>query len=158
MMRLERRASLLVALCLLTSAATVAGCVTPSMLLINDQGQVIRCSAQGWGYVGAPMAQMAQESCVKDYKKVGYYELPDVVVGFIFEPGSTRIKSVTAGSAAEEVGVRAGDLVTQIDGRAIRNNRDLADLLAHWKAGDMLVIDVTRGAETLEFRPVVRQR
>jgi len=158
MMRLPRRASLLVAFYLFASVATLAGCVTPSTLLINDQGQVIRCSAQGWGYVGAPMAQMAEESCVKDYKKLGYYELPDVAVGFIFEPGSTRIKSVTTGSAAEEVGVRAGDLVTQIDGRAVRNNRDLADLLAHRKAGDMLVIDVTRGAETLEFRPVVRKR
>src|SRR5438093_4958035 len=49
MMRLARRASLLGTFCLLASAATLAGCVTPSTLLINDQGQVIRCSAQGWG-------------------------------------------------------------------------------------------------------------
>jgi GAF domain len=111
MMRL-RRASVIVVLALLTSAATFAGCVTPSTLLINEQGQVVRCAAQGWGYVGAPMAQQIEASCVKDYRKLGYYGLPDVIVGFIFEPGSTRIKSVTTGSAAEEVGIRAGDLVT----------------------------------------------
>jgi C-terminal processing protease CtpA/Prc len=159
MMRLGRRASLLVALCLLTSAATLAGCVTPSTLLINpDQAQVVRCAAQGWGYVGAPMAQQIEASCVKDYKKLGYVELPDVVIGFIFEPGNSRIKSVATGFPAEEVGIQVGDLVIQIDGRPIRNNRDLFDVMTHRKAGDALVISVTRGAETIEFRPIVRNR
>jgi hypothetical protein len=30
--------------------------------------------------------------------------------------------------------------------------------MTHRKAGDVLVINVTRGAEALEFRPIVRNR
>jgi hypothetical protein len=50
----------------------LTGCVAPSQWLQRPDGQMVRCSAAGWGWIGAPLAEHSFNVCVEDYKKVGY--------------------------------------------------------------------------------------
>ena len=54
----------------------VAGCATPHMLLVNDQGVTVRCSATGVGLYSAVAANQTFKGCVEDYKRLGYHEMP----------------------------------------------------------------------------------
>ena len=63
-----------------------------------------------------------------------------------------RVGSVTAGSPAGKAGVREGDTVTKVDGKAIRDADGVADAIASRQPGDEIEVEVTRGGstETLE--------
>jgi hypothetical protein len=60
----------------LTSALSLtialAACATPSDLMQARDGSVYRCASAGWGWVGAPLALMAEQRCVDDATKLGY--------------------------------------------------------------------------------------
>ena len=60
---------------------------------------------------------------------------------------------MTAGGPAEKAGVRQGDTVTKVDGKAIADPDGVADAIAGHAPGDRIEIEVTRaGAErTLEI-------
>ena len=137
-----------------------SGCATPSTLLMNQQGQVIRCASSGWGYVGAPMAQLSHDRCVSDYKKLGYLELPDVRLGFVPEYLDTSIvvKSIVPGSPAQRVGLQAGDRIKTMDGTIVQTHRDLSTVLSAKRPGDQLIVVVERDGAVLEFAPIVEKR
>jgi S1-C subfamily serine protease len=140
-------------------AAILAGCATPSTFLVNNDGQMIRCYATGWGYVGAPMAAVSHDQCVSDYRKVGYFELPDVVLGVRFDAASPpQITSTDPGSPAAQVGILRGDLLQSVEGLPVKNYRDLANVLRQRKAGDRVSVVVVREGSTLEFTPALAQR
>lgn len=54
-----------------------AGCYTNAQVLVRPDNPKdwVRCANSGWGYVGAPMAAVAQHGCVADAKRLGYVEL-----------------------------------------------------------------------------------
>jgi hypothetical protein len=60
-------------------ATLLAGCVAPSQMMVNGQGQMVRCSATGWGYIGAPLAYHPKNVCVADYEKIGYRPIEETV-------------------------------------------------------------------------------
>lgn len=53
----------------------VSGCVSSSKPLQNAQGQVMECRAEGWGWLGAPLAKSMQNDCVERLKSQGFVEL-----------------------------------------------------------------------------------
>jgi len=59
---------------------------------------------------------------------------------------------VTAGSPAAQAGVRQGDTVTKVDGRAIAAPADISDAIASHAPGERVAVEVTRGGSprTLE--------
>lgn len=63
---------------LLIVAALLAGCATPSTMLVNDKGQYMRCASMGAGLVGMSVATMAYNHCVDDAKSIGFKEVPKV--------------------------------------------------------------------------------
>lgn len=65
------RTLLTISLC----ALVLGGCAAPSTLLVNNQGQVGRCAAAGWGLAGASLAMMAQSRCVEDAERLGFAPL-----------------------------------------------------------------------------------
>jgi putative serine protease PepD len=56
-----------------------------------------------------------------------------------------QVGSVTAGSPAAQAGVRQGDTVTKVDGKAIAAPEDISDAIAAHAPGERIEVEVTRG-------------
>jgi S1-C subfamily serine protease len=61
------------------------------------------------------------------------------------------VAEVVPASAAERAGMKNGDVVTEIDGRRIRNFDDLRAAISRKNPGDRIRVKVRRGEEALEM-------
>jgi serine protease Do len=61
-----------------------------------------------------------------------------------------EITDVVPDSAADEAGLRAGDLILAVDGRTISTNDDLSDAIASYNAGEEAVLTVRRDGRRIE--------
>jgi len=68
------------------------------------------------------------------------------------------VVAVTAGGAADRAGVRAGDLVTAINGRTTPTLASLFDLLAGLKVGDTATVTVSRAGASRAISVVLEQQ
>jgi hypothetical protein len=50
----------------------LCGCVSSTDVLVNSEGEQVKCSAMGYGWVGAPAALIMKNKCMNDYKEMGY--------------------------------------------------------------------------------------
>jgi S1-C subfamily serine protease len=66
------------------------------------------------------------------------------------------IETVDPGSAAAAAGLRAGDRVVKIDGRAIKSGRDLRNAVGLLEVGNTSLLAVVRGASEIDIRVQVR--
>lgn len=55
--------------------------------------------------------------------------------------GAARIEEVTPGSAAERLGLVAGDVVLQVNGQPVTTSKQLADLINDRNAGDSVTVE-----------------
>jgi putative serine protease PepD len=62
--------------------------------------------------------------------------------------GGVGVNSVENGSGAHNAGVKAGDVITKIDGKAVTTATELRAVIAAHKPGDKLTLTVVRGGET----------
>lgn len=60
------------------------------------------------------------------------------------------IRDVYDGSAADEAGLRSGDVITEIDGRPIRSAAELTEMVARHRPGDKIKIVYYRGEKRHE--------
>jgi putative serine protease PepD len=73
--------------------------------------------------------------------------------------GGAQVAQVTAGGPAAAAGLRAGDVVTEVDGETVRNPEDVASAIDDDEPGDRIEVKVRRGgsertlAVTLGDRP-----
>ena len=58
------------------------------------------------------------------------------------------VSDVQAGSAAAKAGLRAGDVITAIDGKQVQSNRDVGAIIKNKKAGDSIEIEYQRSGDT----------
>ena len=54
----------------------LASCAAPNYQLANNKGQTARCSSFGAGIVGTLMAVSMAQTCVNEYQKQGYHQVP----------------------------------------------------------------------------------
>jgi membrane protease YdiL (CAAX protease family) len=54
------------------------------------------------------------------------------------------VTMVAAGGTADHAGIKAGDIVTALDGTAVRNFREVSAIVRRKRAGDSITIDFTR--------------
>ena len=66
---------------------------------------------------------------------------------FAFEGPGVRVQQVMPGSAAEESGIIAGDVILAIDGATVTDLRSFSDLLKARVPGDAVEVTVLRGDE-----------
>jgi putative serine protease PepD len=62
-----------------------------------------------------------------------------------------QVQGVAAGSPAAAAGLRAGDLITALDGSAVEGPSQLVDDLAALKPGDKVTLTLTRGSKTINL-------
>jgi putative serine protease PepD len=61
------------------------------------------------------------------------------------ENGGARVASVVGGGPAADAGLRAGDVITSLDGHRVEDSGDLSNLVDEHKPGDDAAIVVRRG-------------
>ena len=69
-----------------------------------------------------------------------------------------QVESVKSGSPAEQAGLKAGDIVTAIDGKSVANADDLTALVATYKPGDTAKLTVKRIGSTQTISVTFGQR
>ena len=67
------------------------------------------------------------------------------------QPGAT-VAQVTAGGAAEQAGLQPGDVVTAVNGEAVKDPTDLAGQIAAREPGESVTLTVRRGGATVEVQ------
>ena len=68
------------------------------------------------------------------------------------------IQEVTPDSPASRAGLRAGDVVTSIDGQAVQSNSELVAAIRGHKPGDKVTLGVTRGGNETTITATLTQR
>ena len=143
--------------------------------LLNDRGEVIgvntaiRADANGIGFaipintVKAVSDRLARgESIAHPFIGIQMLSLtPEIArennrdpnAGFnLPERDGVLVMRVLAASPAEEAGLRQGDVITQIDGQAVRNAEGLQRIVENSRVGQVLRLQVLRGDRTLSLR------
>ena len=67
-------------------------------------------------------------------------------------PGGAVVGTVHPGTPAERAGLRQGDIVVEIDGRAVRSAADLEAALASLTSGQTVAVDVRRDGRPIRLR------
>jgi serine protease Do len=70
-------------------------------------------------------------------------------------PGGAEVRSVETGGPADKGGLRAGDVVIEVNSKAVRDNNDLVSLIAGTKPGTTIPIRVVRQKKTLTLNVTV---
>jgi serine protease Do len=81
---------------------------------------------------------------------------PQLAEYFGVKDGGVLVSSVTAGSTAEKAGVKAGDVITSINGDRVRNYNDLREGLRDAPSGD-ITIGVTRDKKDTTLKGTIEQ-
>lgn len=76
----------------------------------------------------------------------------------IEEPGGMYIAEVVAGGAAEAAGIKPGDVLTQIGGKAMNTTADVQETIAKLRPNDKIKVAVRRGGSVREYDVTLRNR
>lgn len=77
------------------------------------------------GYLGATVVNVNE-----DAKEL--YDMPEGA--FVYE--------VTEGSAADQAGIRKGDIITKFDGEAVSSSDDLIDMISYYAVGETVTVEL----------------
>lgn len=72
-------------------------------------------------------------------------------------PQGVYVYAVGEGSAAEEAGIRQGDIITAIDGQSVGNPDELNEVKNKHKAGESVSLSIWRGGETMEVALILHE-
>jgi len=140
--------------------------------LLNIAGEVIgintaiRGNAQGLGFA-TPIAtakrllpQLKQGKVTRGYLGMQIQEVTDQIAQ-AFGLNETRgalVQSVEPGKPAAQAGLQAGDVIVEIDGRPIRNNRELIDYISYQPVGTNVQVTVLRNGQRRTLTAKTAQR
>ncbi len=123
----------------------LAGCVFQSQILMNNQAQGVHCPF------------MNRDSCVEYYKQMGYVEIEKVGMVGVMTAEDCSVTKVFKDSPADRAGIKVGDVIVSVNGKAVKNNRELS-IASFGLAGDPVELKVRRGKEGFTFKIVRGQR
>jgi membrane-associated protease RseP (regulator of RpoE activity) len=90
--------------------------------------------------------------------KSGYGPDFGSVPDFTEIPNGVRFADIRPGSPAAKAGLRAGDILTEFDGKPIQNLYDFTYALRAKKPGQEVLVKVLRGSETIEAKVLLTER
>src|SRR5262249_52598978 len=82
-----------------------------------------------------------------DTVKIGGGRVPGylgVTSDDVAKEGGAKLASVTEGAPSQGAGLKAGDIVTAVDGKAIKKSEELSDAIGTRKPGDTVTLTLTR--------------
>lgn len=85
-------------------------------------------------------------------------ERPYLGIHYIQRARGAEVQEVIPGSPAEEAGLRVGDLIRKVDGRAVNSSHPLADVLSAYRPGDRVVLTVEREGREIEIPVTLGRR
>jgi hypothetical protein len=84
------------------------------------------------------------------------YHVTSSLLGAQVDPaqraGGAKIEKITPTSVAEKAGLKVGDVITQLDGKAVENAEAFHKLLAAKKPGEAFSVNVTRGGQSMDVK------
>ena len=128
--------------------------------LLDSKGRVIGVNSQiatGGSNANSGVGFAVPADIVKDVvpKLIADGKIDRAYVGLSSSEDPSRpgalVRTVTLSGPAAEAGVRTGDLVTSIDGKAIRNPSDLGKAVNALKPGRTVKLELRRGNGTEEL-------
>ena len=143
---------------LFIAALFLVGCVSPSTLMVNREGQGMRCASTGWGTGGVLAATASHSSCVSDFNKLGYVKLPDVWLGVTPTDWKGPVIAKEVEGPAMTAGIQVSDQFLSIDGKPITTYLDTFKALNGKSVGDKVKVIVKRDGHELSFEPVLAVR
>ena len=78
-------------------------------------------------------------------------EVPDMAAAHYNIPTGLYICAVADGSDAQKQGVKAGDILTKVNGEIVKTTEDVATIKNDLKVGDVMHFDIWRDGKNLEF-------
>jgi putative serine protease PepD len=134
--------------------------------LLNMSGEVVGVNAQidsdsggndGVGFAISSNAAKSVADTLISGGKVQHAYL-GIRVSDASNNGGAEVVSVVSGSPADKGGLKAGDVVTSIDGNAISSGDDLTAAVAAHKPSDTVTITLTRNGKSQDVKVTLGQR
>ena len=88
-----------------------------------------------------PFSDRQENIVITRKAMLGVYTKPDNA------DGGAEIERVMPNSAAAEAGLKTGDVITSIDGKAINNGKELTEIIADKEAGEKVTISYKRNGK-----------
>ena len=126
--------------------------------LINQYGEIIginsvKLSTTGVEGMGFAIAISEAKPIIDDLMSSGYVTGRPLVGIEIKDTGyGLFIRSVTEGSGAEEAGLKAYDMILEVDGEKVSSTKEVNAIRDKKKAGDYLTFKILRDGNTLEIQ------
>jgi S1-C subfamily serine protease len=124
----------------------IPGCASPSLTLINERGDTVRCAASG-SFQGAFIASSMVSSCLNDYQKFGFILSPQIFLGIRLSDwrySPVMVTEVAPSSPASVGKISKGDRIVELDGIPISAGWDVVKILALKKQNDMMQVVTER--------------
>ena len=141
--------------------------------LLNTRGEVVGVNSQifsnSGGYMGVSFAipiDLAMNA-VRQLKQSGKVQYGMIGVGLqpitsdladamgLADTRGALVRSVTAGSPGEKAGLRAGDVIRSVDGRAITRSSELPPIIGAMAPGTRVALGVIRDGKLRDFDVVL---
>ncbi|MBK5259820.1 MAG: Do family serine endopeptidase [Thermoanaerobaculia bacterium] len=142
--------------------------------LLNINGEVIGINtairggmAQGLGFATPIntakrlLPQLKEGRVTRGYLGMTIQEVTDEVREAFELPATTRgavVQSIEPGKPADKAGLQHGDVIVEIDGRAINNNRELIDYISYLPVGTNVKVTVIRNSDRRTVTAKTAQR
>ena len=126
--------------------------------LINQYGEIIginsvKLSTTGVEGMGFAIAISEAKPIIDDLMSSGYVTGRPLVGITIKDTGyGLFIRSVSEGSGAEEAGLKAYDMILEVDGKKVSSTTEVNEIRDKKKAGDYLTFKILRDGETMEMQ------
>ncbi len=115
----------------------------------HDENVFIHSDKPFLGVVGGESVEVLHESHEEGEEVVEKVEELD--------DRGALISDIVEGSAAEEAGLKGGDIITKVDGEEIGDFGDLADALGKYKIGDTVKISYLRDNKPMETSATLKK-
>jgi putative serine protease PepD len=134
--------------------------------LLNMSGEVVGVNAQidsdsggndGVGFAISSNAAKTVADTLISGGKVQHAYL-GIRVSDASNGGGAEVVSVVSGSPADKAGLKAGDVVTSIDGNTISTGDDLTAAVAAHKPSDSVTVTITRNGKSQDLKVTLGQR
>ena len=100
------------------------------------------------------MKRGKQKELIKNFKEENNLTVDD---GALIVGGQGE-SAITPGSAAEEAGLKEGDIVLEFDNKKITTENSLAKIIMEYSPGNKVILKILRGEEGIEIEVTLGKR